>query len=113
MTNEDGGRVSVASVRVRRGRRARPPPGKTSRGALVDAGRVSATQRALSASTTGRPWLDVQLHFLALTKLVLAEVITMALYLKRLVSGNKARYRDDQLNLELGKYAYWIAHKLL
>lgn len=26
----------------------------------------------------------------------------MSLYLKRLVSGKKARYRDDQLNLELG-----------
>ena len=28
--------------------------------------------------------------------------MSISLYLRRLVSGKKARYRDDQLNLELG-----------
>lgn len=49
------------------------------------------------------------MHFLAQTSTRYYTLLisnhyscTMALYLKRLVSGKKARYRDDQLNLELG-----------
>ena len=45
-------------------------------------------------------------HFLAstyLTALLISHHPPMSLFLKRLVSGKKARYRDDQLDLELGR----------